>query len=86
MLISYPPAAISLVQNPSVRTYRRRTKTAFEAAEEEVLVDRMRCVQTNTQTYPLIDNLPVAKRYRWSITLAIIATGQGWRGLGFWSS
>ena len=66
-----------------MKTHHRRSKTAFEAAEEDMLVDRMRCVQTNTQTYPLIDDLPVAKRYRWSITLAIIAEGEGRRSLRF---
>ena len=48
-----------------------------------MLVDRMRYVQINTQTYPLIDDLPIANRYQWSITLAIIPKGQGWRSLGF---
>ena len=51
---------------------------AFEATEEDTLVDRMRCVQTNTQTYPLTDDLPIAKCYRWCITLAIIKGGEAW--------
>ena len=51
---------------PNVKTHHRRSITTFEAAEEDVSVevDRIRSVQTNTQTYPLIDDLPVAKRYR----------------------
>ena len=50
MLTFYPPAATSLIQNTSERealkTHHQRSKTAFEAAKEDVLVEveRMRCV------------------------------------------
>ena len=66
---------------PNVKVHHQRSKAAFEAAGEDVLVGCMRCVQANTQNYPLIDDLPIAKHYRWSV-----AKGQGWRSLGFRSS